>query len=293
MPGPEQTDLLELYHRDGAAIVRGVIDSTTLDQMKRAVERVMAAPAETAAEYTAEQSDGRFFGDFFMWLNDPLFASFMRHPSLTKLAAHIMQSEEVYFFYDHLLVKEPNTAEPTPLHHDLPYWPLVGDQILSVWVPLDPVCVSSGAVQYIAGSHKWRKLYAPREFSRGSGFSEQYAAMGMEPVPELDSIAPEHRRIGWDTQPGDVIVHHPLTLHFAQGNSSANQRRRAIALRYVGDDARYSDKPGAFIHNPKLKHIADAIELAEGDLLRGKLFPKVWPTAEHHWHEPEPSTPFR
>jgi hypothetical protein len=25
-----------------------------------------------------------------------------------------------YFFYDQLLVKEPGTAEKTPLHHDLP-----------------------------------------------------------------------------------------------------------------------------------------------------------------------------
>jgi ectoine hydroxylase-related dioxygenase (phytanoyl-CoA dioxygenase family) len=271
--------LLSDYERDGAAVVRGIVDPQTIGRMRIAVDRVMANPADTAAEYTPENSEGRFFGDFFIWLKDPYFAEFIHDAKLTRLAAAAMRSKEVYFFYDHLLVKEPKTGESTPLHQDLPYWPLSGRQILSLWIPLDPVSGASGAVQYIAGSHKWNKMYAPREFSDASGFSEQYAAMGMEPAPSLESISTEHRSISWDTQPGDVIIHHPLTLHFANGNSTASQRRRAIALRYVGDDARYAKRPGNFIQHPKLRHVVDAIDLAEGDLFRGALFPRVFPPA--------------
>lgn len=57
-------------------------------------------------------------------------------------------------------VKEPNTVEATDWHHDLPFWPMRGNQILSVWVALTDVGPENSALEYIAGSHKWGKFYA-------------------------------------------------------------------------------------------------------------------------------------
>ena len=38
-----------------------------------------------------------------------------------------------------VLVKEPGTKEKTPWHHDQPYSPIDGADIISFWIPLDPV----------------------------------------------------------------------------------------------------------------------------------------------------------
>ena len=46
------------------------------------------------------------------------------------------------------------------------------------------------------------------------------------------------------TGPGDVVVHHARTLHAAGGNRSTT-RRRAISVRYCGDDARVLVRTGA------------------------------------------------
>lgn len=40
-------------------------------------------------------------------------------------------------------------------------------------------------------------------------------------------------------EPGDVLVHHSLAVHGAGGNRSQTRRRRAVATRWFGDDARF------------------------------------------------------
>jgi ectoine hydroxylase-related dioxygenase (phytanoyl-CoA dioxygenase family) len=47
-----------------------------------------------------------------------------------------------------------------------------------------------------------------------------------------------HRCLGWDLEPGDRVVFHALTLHGAPCTTGSPHRRRAIASRWTGDDAR-------------------------------------------------------
>ena len=49
---------------------------------------------------------------------------------------------------------------------------------------------------------------------------------------------------GWDLEPGDLTIHHVRTLHAAGGNLGST-RRRALSVRYCGDDAVVRVKPGA------------------------------------------------
>jgi hypothetical protein len=44
-------------------------------------------------------------------------------------------------------------------------------------------------------------------------------------------------------QPGDVLCHHPLTVHGAAGNSSATQSRIGLSIRYLGRDVRWDPRP--------------------------------------------------
>jgi len=188
-----------------------------------------------------------------------------------------MQAEEIRFFYDQLLVKEPQTAEHTPLHQDLPYWPLRGQQIISIWAGFDPVTEEAGAVQYIKGSHLWGKFYAPATFGKTSNFADIYRKAGLEEMPDPDKLISEGEMLHWDLTPGDVVVHHPLTLHFAPGNLTATGRRRGLALRYIGEDVTWDDRPGTFVTNPSLAKTLPEINLADGELIHGDLFPVVWP----------------
>lgn len=266
------------YLRDGAAVIRNAVSSEWIERLRIAVEQVIARPSESAVEYTATEKSGRYVGDFFVWMRDPTFADFMVRSPLPALARAVMGSQRVRLFYDQLLVKEPQTAEETPWHQDLPYWPVQGEDILSIWVALDPVTIDTGAVQYARGSHLENFLYAPRAFSQDSGFAQLYAGMNLPECPSEDAIRARYEVIAFETQPGDVIVHHPLVLHYSAGNRSTDIRRRAIAVRYLGDDAAWDARPGTFVEK---KTISDALlaplDYRQGDRLGGPNFPLCEP----------------
>jgi len=264
------------YEENGVCVVRNVLDPEWIARMGEATDRILANPSAGSMEYTPDGKTGRYYGDFFIWRRDPDFNEFMRSSPLPRLAAEFMQADELRFFYDQLLVKEPRTAEHTPLHQDLPYWPIRGKQIISIWAGFDPVTEEAGAVQYIKGSHKWGKFYAPATFGTGSHFADIYREAGLEEMPDPERMIRENEMLFWDLAPGDVVVHHPLTLHFAPGNLTATGRRRGLALRYIGEDVTWDDRPGTFITNPNLAKTLPPTNLTDGEPLHGELFPLIW-----------------
>jgi len=265
------------YEENGAHVLRGVLPMDWIEVMRDAVERILTNPGSASLEYTPEGKKGRYYGDFFIWRRDPDFQAFMAESPMPELAAQVMDAKCLNFFYDQLLVKEPNTEEPTPWHQDLSYWPVRGNQVISIWVPFDPANEESGVVVYVKGSHKWGKLYAPSTFGDKSGFADIYAKAGLEPLPDIEAERDQHEILSWEMEPGDVLIHHPLTLHYASGNKSTTGRRRGLALRYVGDDAVFDGRPGTFLDNKKVMDTVPAITLKDGDHFSGELFPSVWP----------------
>ncbi len=274
---PIADEEIAAYERDGAAVLRGVVPLEWVEVMREAIERILQAPGDASVEYTPKNNKGRYYGDFFVWMRDPDFRAFMQESPMPELAAQVLKSATLNFFYDQLLVKEPNTKEPTPWHQDLSYWPVRGNDILSVWVPFDPADEASGVVVYVKGSHKWGKMYAPAAFGKKSGFAEIYAKAGLEPLPDIEAGREDYEILKWELEPGDVLVHHPLTLHYASGNASPTGRRRGLALRYLGDDAIFDDRPGTFMENRKVMSLLPDIKLRDGDRFSGAVFPQVWP----------------
>ncbi|MDJ0949700.1 MAG: phytanoyl-CoA dioxygenase family protein [Alphaproteobacteria bacterium] len=267
-PAPAQSDI-EAYRRDGAVCLRGAFGPRWLDVLATGVEREMANPGPIAKDYTAPGKGGRFFGSLVMWQRVPEFEDFVRNSGAAAIAGAFMGAEKVVFYHDQLLVKEPGTAERTPWHHDQPYYFVDGRDVLSIWLPLDPVPRAT-CPEFVAGSHRWGRWFAPRYFIDGANY---YRPDGtpFEPVPDIDGHRADYRILSWDLEPGDAIVFHGLTLHGAPGNASTRHRRRGYAIRWLGDDARFAERPG---------EVSPPIEghgLAPGDPLdKSPMFPVVW-----------------
>jgi len=264
------------YDLNGATVIRDVIDSNWIKEMQIAIDSILSDPGKASIEYTPKENTGRYYGDFFLWRRNKSFKDFAFESNLPELAGKILDSKNINFFYDQLLVKEPKTIEATPWHHDLPYWPIRGGHIISFWVGFDKVTKNTGAVEYIKGSHKWNKFFAPASFGKDTGFNDNYKEMGLEPMPDITSNLKDYELLSWDVNPGDIVVHHPLVIHGSSGNFSSNTRRRGLALRYIGDDVTWDDRPGTFITNKNVKSILPSLNFKNGQSLNSELFPKLW-----------------
>lgn len=259
---------IEIFRRDGAAILRDLFDPHWIELLRRGVEENLANPSSMATGYTDEGQKGRFFGDYCSWDRIEAYREFLFNSPAAEIAAHCMGSTTARLFHEHVLVKEPGTAEITPWHHDQPYYPIDGDHIVSLWTPLDPVS-KDVCVQFVKGSHLWGKLYYPRMFKSHDDYG--YEGEGFETVPDID--AGEYDILSWEMEPGDTIVFHARTLHGAPGTEGTTNRRRAFASRWLGDDAVYAKRPGTT--SPPLEDLT----LTPGDPMEDPRFPIVWQQA--------------
>jgi ectoine hydroxylase-related dioxygenase (phytanoyl-CoA dioxygenase family) len=254
---------IEAFRRDGVLYLPRLLDEAQVERMRRAVDRVMAAPTPMGANLTPEGRAGKFYGDYFVWRQDEEFRHLAIDSVLPDLAAQLMGSRKVNLIWDHLLVKEPGTDVHSVWHHDQPYSWVDGTQNCSFWVSLDHVTPESGAVEYIRGSHRWNKWYEAVSFNPGRDF----ASGEFEKMPDIEAARADHDIVCYDTQPGDVVVQHLLTIHHAPGNLS-ERRRRAVAVRYAGDDATFA------LRKRGPRPPADP-GLAPGDPIDSEIFPVV------------------
>jgi ectoine hydroxylase-related dioxygenase (phytanoyl-CoA dioxygenase family) len=251
------------YEQDGVVCLRNVFNSDWIELMRGAVDDAMADPGPFAEEYADGTGAGRFFGDLDVWQRHPTFCKFVLESPAAEVAGRIMRSNMSTFFYDQLLVKEGGTAERTPWHQDQPYWAVSGRQVASLWVPFDPV-PEDVSVEYVAGSHLW-EAHNPYHFSDGS----PYEGTDLPPLPDIEAHREDYRILSFALEPGDCLVFQAMVVHGAPGNPFSG-RRRALATRWLGDDARVFKREGEVAIPTTDPGFAD------GERYRGERFPLVW-----------------
>ncbi len=277
-------DEVDTFWADGVVCLRGALDPDAVLAMAPAVERLLQeSVGETMHDMSAlgaglaatggtvltggVAGKGRFVSGTDHWRVDADCRAFALDPGLGALAGALLRSQQVYLWEDSILVKEPDTVEQTAWHQDMGYFHARGEQVCTTWIPLDRADAETGAMSFVRGSHRDGALYRPNWFVSQQSME---GTEGLE-VPDIPALAAAQRVevLQYALGPGDLTVHHARTLHAAGGNLSQHQRRRAISIRYCGEDVRYHFRPGA-PRKPHHEHVR------EDDPLGGPDCPRVW-----------------
>lgn len=242
--------LLADYDTDGAVCLKQVFTTdeiTALDETFAAAASAGSEHLEVCEETMVRGEPRRFYIDSGL-VRFAGFEAFLLNSVAAEIAGRFMRSNRVRYFADQLIVKEPGTRKPTPWHQDLPYWPVEGRQLCSMWLPIDPVDRDTG-VMFVAGSHFWAE-HSPREF--GSG--EEFGPAEMPRLPDFGTSSRSGRILSFDMEPGDCLLFHSMTVHGAPGNATPSMRR-AFSIRWAGDDVRHrhriSAKRGRSVGKPE------------------------------------------
>ncbi len=222
--------------------------------------------ARPMREDVDENAKGQFFYEAGQWRFHDGIRKVSQNSRLPAISASLLNSKYINFWEDTVFVKTPQTGQRTTFHQDWSYFQISGEKCCVIWVPLDTVTKENGAMEYIKGSHLWDKTYAPNLLiSQTVDPTSPY-----EKMPDVEANREKFDIVSFDVEPGDIIVHHIKTVHGSGANTSKSMMRRAVALRYCGDDIRYFDKPGA-IDQPYISHT-----LKNGDRLIADDYPLVW-----------------
>ena len=116
-----------------------------------------------------------------------------------------------------------------------------------MWLALDPVDESNGCMRYLPGSHRRLRPHARTEVL---GFSQ-----GITDYCDADRAV----EVPMVAEPGDLLVHHSLTIHRANGNRS-DRHRRSLGLIYYAARARQDQQRLATYQRGAFQGVAEKRE---------------------------------
>lgn len=273
-------DELAAYWRDGAAIVRGILPLDWIDALREATEELMADPATPGVDFAAGRGP-RFFTLTYAWRYHPTFAEWALRGPLIELTRQVLpRARTLTHFFDQIFAREAGATKQTPFHQDQPYSPATEpDHYFRHWVPLDVVTARSGAVRYLRGSHRG-PTYRARSFDAGNAVASLYDnAEYFEVLPDFEADYDSYDWLVGEVAPGDVILHHPGTVHGTLPAAEAVPRR-AVTNVYADELVRWAPHPGDGFQNQALMGHQPMPELSPGEPLECDLFRRVWSAAD-------------
>lgn len=157
-------------------------------------------------------------------------------PLAAKLATHIKVLDAVeailgsnlMIWGAEFFIKEANSDKVVSMHQDLTYWGFgdTSDQV-TAWIALSPSTVESGCVDLVKASHKNSILPHTDTHADNNMLSRGQ---------EVDVEVKDEDRTPIILQPGEMSLHHGLTIHGSKQNRT-NDRRIGFAIRYINPDA--------------------------------------------------------
>jgi phytanoyl-CoA hydroxylase len=233
------------FDSDGFVVLRQFVEGDELKSLQANLDRVIREvvpamrPEHVFCEDKSQQGTlkqlpmlhayDRYFEDLF-------FGGRFKQLAERLLGAKVIAKNLQYF------CKSPGVGQPTPPHQDGYYFKLTPCEALTMWLALDDVDEENGCVRYVKGSH--RRGMRDHDRSNVLGFSQKMTDFGRPDDHENEVSVP--------ARPGDLLVHHALTIHSAGGNQSRDRQRRSLAFIYFAARSQ-QDKQALNAYQQQLK----------------------------------------
>jgi len=239
MTGSTQTQKLKKsFDDDGYVVIRGFLRGDALEGLKRELDRYIHSRTPELPRADVLYEDPNCSETLKqlarMKQHDRFFAEMIHHPEWVTLAETLLADEaipqELEWFN-----KPPKLSKPTPPHQDGYYFMLEPNEAATMWLALDPVDESNGCMRYLPGSH--RRGLRPHGSTNVVGFSQ-----GISDYGDRDRKA----EVPIEADPGDLLIHHALTIHRADANDSERHRRSLGLIFYAARARQDKDRLRAY-----------------------------------------------
>lgn len=203
----------------------------------------------------------RFLSLEMAWLNNPLIKAYVLSERIGKICAELLNVNSVRLYHDNILSKEPGCGR-TPWHYDDHHFPLATDNVVTAWIPAQPIPIEMGPLSF-AKPLSVCELVKDIEFNKfDTSYDRKISQIFKENNVSIEDGA-------FDI--GEVSFHHNRSFHTAASNKTI-QSRVVLASTYFADGARVVDEP-TMVSGDWEKFIPGA---CPGDIAASKLNPICW-----------------
>ncbi len=290
-----EADERTAFHRDGAVLLQNIMPS------------IWTTILEEGLEYAQDHPDGMSAGvnaplriDQFPASHSPALQRILDESPLAQIVGSMLNAP-VCFYMDQMFYKPAGMIFPSAWHQDTCYYNVEGHQLVRAWICADAAPREVG-MEFLRGSHLWNITYRPPvgmdpesdpqgaqrlndAFDAGEvligpqahnewTYFDSFLDPDLPELPDVNAMRDSFDIIGWDYQPGDVILFHGNVVHSARGGVELPHPRRSHASLWAGPDVRYLRRRSQAIPDPLALY---DFAPADGDALSS--FPEVFPVA--------------
>ncbi len=282
-------------HRDGAVLVKNVLGDEWIELLEEGLEYAQAHPDGMSAGVSMPLRI-----DQFPATHSPQLRELMERSPIAEIVGRAMNAP-VRFYMDQMFYKPAGMMAPSAWHQDTCYYNVDGQQLIRAWVCADPA-PREVSLEILRGSHLWNVTYRPpvgldpandpegaakidEAFAKGEvlikreaherwTYFDSFLDPNLPALPNVEADRDSFDIMGWDYEPGDVLLFHGNVVHSARGGVELNHPRRAHASLWAGPDVRYlrrrsqaiTDPLALYDHNPQdgqpLSEFADVFPVA-------------------------------
>ena len=146
---------------------------------------------------------------------------------------------DIMLYSVEFFVKEASTKHVVTMHQDLTYWGMGEiDGLTTAWLALSPSTPASGCMDMVRASHKSPILPHEDTFDDNNLLSRGQ---------EIRVDVAEKDKVPIILQPGEISLHHGLTIH-GSGPNVSDDRRIGVVVRYLTPEIRKSGGERDYAH---------------------------------------------
>jgi len=219
------------------------------------------------------------FWDSQAWQSIDQYRHFVFQSPAARIAAALMGSTKIHFFFDAVFVRSAGSQFQTPWHQDEPYWSVEGFDTCTIWMPLVPVN-SENALAFVPGSHRADSVYRQYNFGElnpdGKHNVDQvdFSPLSERDFPDIAASPEKYGVVSWDMQPGDCVVFNSRIMHGGSGKLADDRDLRVFTSKWLGDDVRIKFRDVGM--DPDHSDMMKANGLKSGDRPGTDLYPEIF-----------------
>lgn len=275
-----QESLRDRYREDGAVVIRNCLSEAQLAECRAVFDWGYAHPGPNATLLYRGTEHANHNDNANPNLVERCNA-LARSLPFGQILTELWDSEHVWYFAEELFAKEGGRVGRSPWHQDTSYLPWAGEHWANAWITFESV-PKRNALEVVRGSHHGIRYDGTTFMNPDDPTDPLHGYDQLPRLPDIEAIRQQDPQafdvLSWATEPGDVLVLHPGSLHGGAPVDAEFPDRHTLVLRFFGDDAvfralpersRSKYTPAGVLH---LQHIA---HLKEGDAYRSPFYAQL------------------